>query len=67
MRDVEIWDTLAVESLTYKTAFECAICLRRVDSIVSGFVKRDEQGNPVNKKSVTQQLEKDSASTGLGG
>jgi T-complex protein 1 subunit gamma len=57
MTQAGIWDTLAVKSQVYKTAFECAISLLRVDEIVSGLVKRDEAGNPVNQKSVTQKLE----------
>jgi hypothetical protein len=50
-----------VKSQAYKTAFECAISLLRVDEIVSGLVKRDEHGNPVNTKSVTQKLEENTA------
>jgi T-complex protein 1 subunit gamma len=61
MREAGIWDTLAVKSQAYKTAFECAISLLRVDEIVSGLVKRDEAGNPVNQKSVTQKLEDNTA------
>jgi T-complex protein 1 subunit gamma len=61
MRATGVWDTLAVKSQAYKTAFECAISLLRVDEIVSGLVKRDENGNPVNTKSVTERLEENSA------
>jgi T-complex protein 1 subunit gamma len=61
MREVGIWDTLAVKAQVYKTAFECAISLLRVDEIVSGLVKRDEAGNPVSQKSVTQKLEENTA------
>ena len=57
MAELGVWDSLAVKSQAYKTAFECAISLLRVDDIVSGLIKRDENGNPINKKSVTQKLE----------
>ena len=61
MSKLNVWDTLAVKSQAYKTAFECAISLLRVDDIVSGLVKRDENGNPVNKKSVTEKLDENTA------
>lgn len=57
MAELGVWDSLAVKSQSYKTAFECAISLIRVDDIVSGLVKRDENGNPINKKTVTEKLE----------
>jgi T-complex protein 1 subunit gamma len=63
MTQAGIWDTLSVKSQVYKTAFECAISVLRVDEIVSGLVKRDEAGNPVNQKSVTQKLEENTAAT----
>lgn len=56
-----IWDTYSVKAQAYKTAFEAAISLLRVDDIVSGIIRRDENGNPIKKKSVTQKLEENTA------
>jgi T-complex protein 1 subunit gamma len=61
MAELGIWDSLTVKAQAYKTAFECAISLLRVDEIVSGVVRRDESGNPVNQKSVRQKLEENTA------
>jgi T-complex protein 1 subunit gamma len=61
MEDLNVWDSLAVKEQAYKTAIECAISLLRVDDIVSGLVRRDEHGNPMNQKSVTQKLEENTA------
>jgi T-complex protein 1 subunit gamma len=61
MDELGVWDSLAVKEQAYKTAFECAISLLRVDDIVSGLVRRDEHGNPMNQKSVTQKLEENTA------
>jgi T-complex protein 1 subunit gamma len=61
MDELGVWDSLAVKEQAYKTAVECAISLLRVDDIVSGLVRRDEKGNPVNQKSVTQKLEENTA------
>ena len=66
MEEKGIWDTYAVKAQAYKTAFECAISLLRVDDIVSGIVARDENGNPINKKSVTQKLEENTAAARAG-
>ena len=46
MAEMGVWDSLVVKAQAYKTAFECAISLIRVDDIVSGIVARDENGNP---------------------
>ncbi|EAY00024.1 chaperonin subunit gamma CCTgamma, putative [Trichomonas vaginalis G3] len=61
MAEKGIWDTFSVKAQAYKTAFECAISLLRVDDIVSGIIARDENGNPVNKKSVTEKLDENTA------
>jgi len=61
MAKLGIWDTFSVKAQAYKTAFECAISLLRVDDIVSGIVKRDENGNPINRKSVSQKLDENTA------
>ena len=66
MKEKGIWDTFSVKAQAYKTAFECAISLLRVDDIVSGIVARDENGNPINKKSVTQKLEENTAAAMAG-
>ena len=66
MEEKGIWDTFSVKAQAYKTAFECAISLLRVDDIVSGIVARDENGNPINKKSVTQKLEENTAAAMAG-
>uniref|UniRef100_H3AM02 T-complex protein 1 subunit gamma n=1 Tax=Latimeria chalumnae TaxID=7897 RepID=H3AM02_LATCH len=44
MKELGIWDPLAVKSQTYKTAVETAILLLRIDDIVSGHKKKGEDG-----------------------
>jgi len=66
MATLGIWDSITVKSQAYKTAFECAISLLRVDDIVSGIVARDKNGNPMNKKSVTQKLEENTQAAMMG-
>jgi len=66
MAELGIWDSITVKSQAYKTAFECAISLLRVDDIVSGIVARDENGNPLNRKSVTQKLEENTQAALMG-
>lgn len=41
----KIWEPLAVKQQTYKTAVETAIMLLRIDDIVSGSKKKDQDGN----------------------
>jgi T-complex protein 1 subunit gamma len=57
MTQLGVWDALAVKAQAFKTAFECAISLLRVDDIVSGVVARDEHGAPLKRKSVDQMLQ----------
>ena len=66
MAQIGVWDTYSVKANAYKTAFECAISLLRVDDIVSGIVRRDENGNPINKKSVSQKLDENTAAAMAG-
>jgi len=42
MKQVEIWDCFSVKAQTYKTAFETAMLLLRIDDIVSGTKKSSE-------------------------
>ncbi|XP_006641790.1 T-complex protein 1 subunit gamma [Lepisosteus oculatus] len=42
MKELEIWEPLAVKAQTYKTAVETAILLLRIDDIVSGHKKKGE-------------------------
>jgi len=44
MRELNVWETVAVKSQTIKTAIEAACLLLRVDDIVSGMKKKKEQG-----------------------
>nr|XP_033781093.1 T-complex protein 1 subunit gamma [Geotrypetes seraphini] len=47
MKELGIWEPLAVKQQTYKTAVETAILLLRIDDIVSGHKKKgDEQNRP---------------------
>ena len=66
MKEKGIWDTFSVKAQAYKTAFECAISLLRVDDIVSGIVRRDEHGNPISKKSVSEKLDENTAAAAEG-
>lgn len=43
MKEYGIWEPLAVKLQTYKTAVETAIMLLRIDDILSGIKKKDEQ------------------------
>uniref|UniRef100_A0A646QJG6 T-complex protein 1 subunit gamma n=1 Tax=Hemiscolopendra marginata TaxID=943146 RepID=A0A646QJG6_9MYRI len=45
MKDLGIWEPLAVKLQTYKTAVETAILLLRIDDIVSGSKKKDKDEN----------------------
>jgi T-complex protein 1 subunit gamma len=45
MRQLKIWEPLAVKSQTIKTAIEAACLLLRVDDIVSGIKKKKEGGS----------------------
>jgi len=42
MKDIQVWDCFAVKAQTYKTAFETAMLLLRIDDIVSGTKKASD-------------------------
>ncbi|XP_046688390.1 T-complex protein 1 subunit gamma-like [Homalodisca vitripennis] len=44
MKELGIWEPLAVKLQIYKTAVETAILLLRIDDIVSGSKKKDRDG-----------------------
>ncbi|NXN10312.1 TCPG protein, partial [Indicator maculatus] len=43
MKELGIWEPLAVKLQTYKTAVETAVLLLRIDDIVSGHKKKGEE------------------------
>ena len=45
MKELKIWEPLAVKLQVYKTAIETAILLLRIDDIVSGSKKKDKDAN----------------------
>lgn len=47
MSKLGIWEPLSVKMQTYKTAIETAILLLRIDDIVSGSKKKDDNANPM--------------------
>nr|CAH8854943.1 unnamed protein product [Trichobilharzia regenti] len=46
MKDLKVWDPLAVKSQTLKTAIETAILLLRIDDVVSGVKKQSGDNAP---------------------
>merc|ERR1712048_147792 len=42
MKDIQVWDCFAVKAQTYRTAFETAMLLLRIDDIVSGTKKASD-------------------------
>jgi len=57
MKELRIWEPLAVKLQVYKTAIETAILLLRIDDIVSGSKKKDKDGNA--NAGVTEESMKD--------
>ena len=45
MKELGIWEPLAVKLQTYKTAVETAVLLLRIDDIVSGHKKKGDDQN----------------------
>ncbi len=45
MKELDIWDPIAVKLQTFKTSIEAACMLLRIDDIVSG-IKKDKRGGP---------------------
>jgi T-complex protein 1 subunit gamma len=43
MKDLDIWDPVAVKIQTFKTSIECACLLLRIDDIVSGIQRKEKQ------------------------
>lgn len=50
-----IWEPLSVKLQTYKTAIETAILLLRIDDIVSGSKKKDQNGPQQPTSQVPEQ------------
>lgn len=46
MREIDIWDPVAVKLQTYKTAIESACMLLRIDDVVSGIKKTKKSSEP---------------------
>jgi T-complex protein 1 subunit gamma len=46
MKEIDIWDPVAVKIQTYKTAIESACMLLRIDDVVSGMKKTKKQAAP---------------------
>ena len=44
MRDIRVWDPVAVKLQTFKTAVETASMILRIDDIVSGMKKQKAGG-----------------------
>ncbi|KAG6929264.1 chaperonin containing TCP1 subunit 3 [Chelydra serpentina] len=56
MKDLGIWEPLAVKLQTYKTAVETAVLLLRIDDIVSGHKKKgDDQSRPTGAPDAAQE------------
>lgn len=55
MKDLGIWDPLAVKLQVLKTAVETAILLLRIDDIVSGSKKKSDDGAPNAAAQPTQE------------
>jgi T-complex protein 1 subunit gamma len=49
MKELGIWEPLAVKLQAYKTAVETAVLLLRIDDIVSGSKKRDQMDKPASQ------------------
>lgn len=63
MRQLGIWEPLAVKLQTYKTAIETAILLLRIDDIVSGAKKasslNEKQAQPSSAKAEDEPMQKE--------
>ncbi|XP_075593016.1 T-complex protein 1 subunit gamma [Balearica regulorum gibbericeps] len=57
MKDLGIWEPLAVKLQTYKTAVETAVLLLRIDDIVSGHKKKgdDQSKQPAQPEATAQE------------
>jgi len=43
MRDINVWEPLAVKEQVYKSAIEASCMLLRIDDVVSGIKKKKEE------------------------
>lgn len=48
MREINVWEPLAVKEQVYKSAIEASCMLLRIDDVVSGIKKKQEQKKQVN-------------------
>jgi T-complex protein 1 subunit gamma len=48
MRDINVWEPLAVKEQVYKSAIEASCMLLRIDDVVSGIKKKKEEKKQVN-------------------
>ncbi|NXU78628.1 TCPG protein, partial [Oreotrochilus melanogaster] len=55
MKELGIWEPLAVKLQTYKTAVETAVLLLRIDDIVSGHKKKGEEQKQHPAPEATQE------------
>lgn len=49
MKEIDVWDPVAVKIQTYKTAIESACMLLRIDDVVSGMKKSKKQSAPAQE------------------
>ena len=49
MKELKIFDTLAVKKQTLKTSIESSCMILRIDDIVSGITKKEKGGNGPQK------------------
>jgi T-complex protein 1 subunit gamma len=50
MKEIDVWDPVAVKLQTYKTAIESACMLLRIDDVVSGMKKSKKQSAPAQEE-----------------
>lgn len=59
MKELGVWEPLAVKTQTIKTAVESAAMLLRIDDIVSGLTKKDKGGGPKQPQTFTEDTNED--------
>ena len=62
MREINIWEPLAVKAQVYKTAFEASCMLLRIDDVVSGMKQKRKQDN--KKEGPLDEMDRDEADKG---
>lgn len=50
MKEIDVWDPVAVKMQTYKTAIESACMLLRIDDVVSGMKKTKKEAAPAQNE-----------------